>query len=68
MKQHDAGTDGDRIQPHWTSAYDGYGTSSLDTDVGELSALVEHIRKEDGKHMLTTSSSVPIPGATGPLC
>lgn len=46
-----AWTDGYRVQPHWTSAYDGYGTSSLDTDVGELSALVEHLRKEDGEYI-----------------
>lgn len=39
-----------RIQPHWSSAYDGYGTSSLDTDVGEIGALVDHIRKEDGEY------------------
>jgi hypothetical protein len=39
-----------RIQPHWSSAYDGYGTSSLDTDVGEMGALVDHIRKGDGEY------------------
>jgi hypothetical protein len=37
-----------RIQLHWTSAYDGYGMSSLDTDVLEMGALVDHIRAEDG--------------------
>lgn len=39
----------DRIQPHWTSAYDGYGMSSLETDVLEMGALVDHIRAEDGE-------------------
>jgi hypothetical protein len=38
----------DRIQPHWTSAFDGYGLSSLETDVLEMGALVDHIRSEDG--------------------
>ena len=37
-----------RIQPHWTSAYDGYGLSSLETDVLEMGALVDHIRSSDG--------------------
>lgn len=46
-----------RVQPHWTSAYDGYGQSSLDTDVGEMSALVEHIRNEDGKRQTSSPLS-----------
>jgi hypothetical protein len=36
------------LQPHWTSAYDGYGMSSLETDVMEMGALVDHIRDQDG--------------------
>jgi hypothetical protein len=39
-----------RIQPHWTSAFDGYGMSSLETDVLEMGALVDHIRSEDGMY------------------
>jgi hypothetical protein len=45
-----------RVQPHWTSAYDGYGTSSLDIDVAEIGALVDHIRKEDGESFNKPSS------------
>jgi hypothetical protein len=44
-----------RIQPHWTSAYDGYGLSSLETDVLEMGALVNHIRSEDGMYLRTES-------------
>ena len=40
-----------RIQPHWTSAYDGYGLSSLETDILEMGALVDHIRSEDGEYL-----------------
>lgn len=29
---------------HWTSAYDGFGTSSLDRDVSEMNALSAHLR------------------------
>lgn len=32
------------VQLHWTSAYTGFATSSLDTDVSELSSLVIHLR------------------------
>jgi hypothetical protein len=45
-----------RIQPHWTSAYDGYGLSSLETDVLEMGALVDHIRSEDGKYLSILSN------------
>lgn len=31
---------------HWTSAYDGFGTSSLFTDVEEMAALASHLRAE----------------------
>ncbi|KAL7418990.1 hypothetical protein Q5752_006674 [Cryptotrichosporon argae] len=34
------------VQPHWSSAYDGYGTGSLDRDVSELSSLVTHLRAQ----------------------
>jgi len=49
------GSANDRIQPHWTSAYDGYGLSSLETDVLEMGALVDHIRSEDGEYFPTES-------------
>lgn len=32
------------VQLHWTSAYTGFGTSSLDVDVSELASLVTHLR------------------------
>lgn len=33
-----------RVQIHWSSAYDGFGTGSLDRDCDELGSLVAHLR------------------------
>ncbi|WOO79990.1 UPF0613 protein [Vanrija pseudolonga] len=32
------------VQIHWSSAYDGFGTGSLDRDCDELASLVAHLR------------------------
>ncbi|TXT04283.1 hypothetical protein VHUM_04170 [Vanrija humicola] len=32
------------VQIHWSSAYDGFGTGSLDRDCDELESLVAHLR------------------------
>lgn len=37
-----------RVQIHWSSAYDGFGTGSLDRDCDEIKALVDHVAKKDG--------------------
>lgn len=42
-----------RIIMHWSSAYLGYGTGSLDRDVREMSDLVGHLRGQGG--------SLPVP-------
>ncbi|ORX35153.1 hypothetical protein BD324DRAFT_582746 [Kockovaella imperatae] len=34
------------IQMHWSSAYDGYMTGSLDRDVSEMASLVKHLRSQ----------------------
>ncbi|WVR03042.1 hypothetical protein IAU60_000031 [Kwoniella sp. DSM 27419] len=34
------------VQFHWSSAYGGYGTGSLDRDRQEMEALVKHLRSE----------------------
>ena len=31
---------------HWSSAYEGWATGSLDRDVGEMEALVRHLRSQ----------------------
>lgn len=56
---------------HWTSAYDGFGVTSLNRDVSEMNALVQHLRdagtrkvvvmghstgSQDVLHFLTTSA------------
>jgi hypothetical protein len=34
-----------RVQMHWSGAYEGYGTGSLDRDVLEMRSLVKHLRE-----------------------
>ncbi|KLT39701.1 DUF1749-domain-containing protein [Cutaneotrichosporon oleaginosum] len=47
------------VQLHWTSAYEGFGTSSLTRDVSELHALAAHLRD------LNTSKVVVMGHSTG---
>lgn len=41
---------------HWSGAYEGYGTGSLDRDVLEMRALVKHLR-ENGEDFLSLHQS-----------
>jgi hypothetical protein len=34
-----------RVQTHWSSAYDGYGTGNLDRDRDEMGVLVKVLRE-----------------------
>lgn len=41
-----------RIQFHWSSAYGGYGTGSLDRDREEMQALVKYLKTTGGNYLL----------------
>jgi pimeloyl-ACP methyl ester carboxylesterase len=45
------------VQLHWTSAYDGFGTSSLARDVSELHALASHLRDGNTKTVVVMGHS-----------
>lgn len=40
------------VQIHWSSAYDGFGTGSLDRDVDEMAALIAHLKRREGVEMV----------------
>lgn len=45
------------MQFHWSSAYTGFGTSSLDVDVDEISLLVQHLRPSHKKIVIMGHST-----------
>lgn len=45
------------VQFHWTSAYNGFGMSSLDVDVAEMSALSAHLRANGTKTVVVMGHS-----------
>lgn len=45
------------MQLHWSSAYTGFGTTSLDTDVSELAALAAHLRNNGTKTIVVMGHS-----------
>ncbi|OCF34557.1 dolichol-phosphate mannosyltransferase [Kwoniella heveanensis BCC8398] len=45
------------VQYHWSSAYGGYGTGSLDRDRTEMRALVKHLRTQGVKTIVIAGHS-----------
>ncbi|KAK8844822.1 hypothetical protein IAR55_006672 [Kwoniella newhampshirensis] len=45
------------VQFHWSSAYGGYGTGSLDRDRDEMAQLVKHLRSNDLKTIVIMGHS-----------
>ena len=42
---------------HWSGAYEGYGSGSLDRDVEEMGALIDHLRSQGERRLIKVLSS-----------
>ncbi|KAJ9113769.1 hypothetical protein QFC20_001795 [Naganishia adeliensis] len=50
-------------QPHWSSAYHGYGTGSLERDVIEIEACVKHLRQSGKQKVILMGHSTGCQGS-----